>query len=656
MATVSTFPLATSLRSIKYVPFDPSALKRKTKSKPKAKNKPNITEHNLYQDGSHRYDEEWANINDFSTDLSDSNALRYLDPGLPAAVEATSPSGSLLLDGEGDLSTVPPQIPQSHQPSQEGPDHAAGVEEMDLVIDGLFNRSSPEFPLVPDDDTAGASHNIDDIQSSGGPREYQDDDLDTASMRAFSVEDTGGVYNDSFPEQDEHYDGVGMRNQPSATRKRKYAPFADTIISSVEVLDHTSTSVLEDSRSAKRRSAQPQAESLASSPVCTPTSTTPLQAHGSHLSPLRVSNDPNASVMDGGGKDNGADTSDLPRSDLLDLQNGGDGEHHEGMTDTELLHSSTQSISPSERGEADQDSSPDLERGEDKSDDSDSEVGEIDEDKRRRGPSQTGFKPQGGSTMPTTTSRQLRSPLSQCQSGPKADITTRSGSPQTSSPGMEAVYDSSINYGPSDNMAYQLTDITLCQVPKGSLIVTAIVRCNDMMSKSSPNPSALERNFLGDKGQVIRMTQVSPDSWLLLGYRYDDGSAPNPRTRQSLMHRSADRKSSRHSKATNHDAVHPDNNGDEEDENGDKDTSNDNPYATGSDTRLNKGNVRLRKRTRLPWLESDEQRLCSYKEKMGMKWDEIFPLFPDRTPGAVQVRWYALQEKRSAKVTPIPSI
>ncbi|KAF2184240.1 hypothetical protein K469DRAFT_179548 [Zopfia rhizophila CBS 207.26] len=238
--------------------------------------------------------------------------------------------------------------------------------------------------------------------------------------------------------------------------------------------------------------------------------------------------------------------------------------------------------------------------------------------------------------MPTTTSRQLTSSLSRCQS-----------------PGTRAVYDSSINYGLSDNMAYQLTDITLCQVPKGSLIVTAIVYCNDMILKSSLNPSALERNFLGDKGQVIRMTQVSPDSWLLLGYRYDDGSALNPRTRQSLTHQSADRKSSRRSKAANHDAVHPDNNGDEEDENGDKDTSNDKPHATGVNTRLNKGNVRLRKRTRLPWLESDEQRLRSYKEKMGMTWDDIFPLFPDRTPGAVQARWYALQEKRSAKVTSI---
>ncbi|KAF2180907.1 hypothetical protein K469DRAFT_714084, partial [Zopfia rhizophila CBS 207.26] len=92
MASASTLPLATSLPPIKYVPFDPSSLKRKTKSKPKPKNKPNITEHGLYEDGSHGYDGEWADIDDFSTDLSDSNALRSLNPGLPAAVGATGPS------------------------------------------------------------------------------------------------------------------------------------------------------------------------------------------------------------------------------------------------------------------------------------------------------------------------------------------------------------------------------------------------------------------------------------------------------------------------------------------------------------------------------------------------------------------------------------
>ncbi|KAF2194677.1 hypothetical protein K469DRAFT_686662 [Zopfia rhizophila CBS 207.26] len=520
-SSFSTLLLASLLSLMKYVPYVPLALKLKTmKSKAKAKGKPKITEPNLSEASNPKYNREWANIDDFLTSLLVS---RSLDPGLPAPI--------------------------------------------------LANIYCLMEAVQVENDAAG-ENSIDDTQSSGGPQEYQDDDLDTASMRAFSRENTEGI----FPEQDEPYDDVGIRNRPSVT----------------QVLDHTLKPASEDSRSAKRQSAQPQAESLPTSPVCilTSTTTSPPQARESYRSPLRVSNNPNAGNVDSSGKDNSANTSELSQSDLLDLQNGSDGEHHKAVTDTELLHSSRQSISPSEQRDSNQDFSLDSERGEDKSDDSDSEVRESDKDKRRRSPSRTSLKPQGRSTMPTTTSRQLTSSPSRCQSGPKTDITTRSGSPRTSSPGTMAVYDSSINYGPSDNMAYQLTDITLCQVPKGSLIVTAIVRCNDMMSKSSPNPLALERNFLGDKGQVIRMTQVSPDSWLLLGYRYDDGSALNPRTRQSLTHRSADRKSSRHSKAANHDAVHPDNNGDEEDENGDKDTSNDNPYATGGDMRLNKGNHR----------------------------------------------------------------
>jgi len=52
-----------------------------------------------------------------------------------------------------------------------------------------------DFPLVLDEDAAGASHGIDDVESSGRPREYQDDDLDAADMHAFSMESTASVYN-----------------------------------------------------------------------------------------------------------------------------------------------------------------------------------------------------------------------------------------------------------------------------------------------------------------------------------------------------------------------------------------------------------------------------------------------------------------------------
>jgi Myb-like DNA-binding domain len=66
--------------------------------------------------------------------------------------------------------------------------------------------------------------------------------------------------------------------------------------------------------------------------------------------------------------------------------------------------------------------------------------------------------------------------------------------------------------------------------------------------------------------------------------------------------------------------------------------------------------MRLRKRTRVPWLELDEQRLLLYKNKQGMTWDDICLRFPDRTPGAVKLRWYALHGKWSMKDTPISAI
>ncbi|XTI82595.1 hypothetical protein V2W45_1326133 [Cenococcum geophilum] len=131
----------------------------------------------------------------------------------------------------------------------------------------------------------------------------------------------------------------------------------------------------------------------------------------------------------------------------------------------------------------------------------------------------------------------------------------------------------------SANVAYQVTDLTLCPVPKGSSIVTAIVRCCDL--KLSLNPMALDYKLLGGEGKVIRMTQLSPDSWMLLGYRYDD-SVSGPRTRGSLTLLNTGRMSNPHSDAASHDTDHPDDDGDEEDENGAKDTGEYRPYAVGN--------------------------------------------------------------------------
>ncbi|KAF2741702.1 hypothetical protein M011DRAFT_482317 [Sporormia fimetaria CBS 119925] len=213
-------------------------------------------------------------------------------------------------------------------------------------------------------------------------------------MSSFSVENVGGVYNNDVPEQDNLYVDVGMGTQPLATRKRTYA-------SSAEVLDS------EDSRSAKRRSARPQSDIIAPSPMCTPTTSPPPppppQTCGSHLSPLGVPNDPNAGNVDGGGKDNSVETSDLPRSSRVDSPNGGDGQESEAVIDAKSLHSPIQSSSPARQRGGDQGFSPDSGTGENESVNSDSEPEESNKDNRWRGPPRT-----GSWRMSTATSRQLR--------------------------------------------------------------------------------------------------------------------------------------------------------------------------------------------------------------------------------------------------------
>jgi len=115
-------------------------------------------------------------------------------------------------------------------------------------------------------------------------------------------------------------------------------------------------------------------------------------------------------------------------------------------------------------------------------------------------------------------------------------------------------------------MTYQVSDLTHCHMPKASLIMTAIVHYSE--SNLSLNPIALYYKLFGSKGKVIRMTQLSPDSWMLLGYRYDDG-ASGACSRESPTLLNADWVSSPLSDAASHDTDHLDD-GDEEYENGEE--------------------------------------------------------------------------------------
>ena len=73
---------------IKYIPYIPLILKPKMKSKAKPKAKPKIIKPNFGETGSPKYNREWADINNFLTNLLDFKALRFPNLGLLALVRA----------------------------------------------------------------------------------------------------------------------------------------------------------------------------------------------------------------------------------------------------------------------------------------------------------------------------------------------------------------------------------------------------------------------------------------------------------------------------------------------------------------------------------------------------------------------------------------
>ena len=79
---------------MKYVSYVPLILKPKTKFKAKPKAKPKMIKPNPGKAGSPEYNGEWADINDFLTNLLDFKASRSPDLGLLALVKAINPLGS----------------------------------------------------------------------------------------------------------------------------------------------------------------------------------------------------------------------------------------------------------------------------------------------------------------------------------------------------------------------------------------------------------------------------------------------------------------------------------------------------------------------------------------------------------------------------------
>jgi hypothetical protein len=293
---------------------------------------------------------------------------------------------------------------------------------------------------------------------------------------------------------------LDVTSRSPSTRKRTHC-LSDTIISSTEVPDITSEPELEDSHLAKRqRLLNRQAESLIHDHVPTP-KPTPLQTRSPDCCSV-VSNEPSPGPFDNGSQGGGVG-SPVPSQNNLEEECGNGGTRSRGIVE-QLPYSPRQSCS-FEDTEDDQYISPDSDGREKSRRGSSSEVGECHDNKanqlvsrrpsakisqrrkrtvppvreRCRTPSRTAPRRRDWSTMPTRTRRQATPSQLRLLSTPRMDIATQSCSLQTSSPGTKARDETNINCGSSANISYQITDLTLYPVPKGSLIVTATIRNRD---------------------------------------------------------------------------------------------------------------------------------------------------------------------------------
>ncbi|KAF2690377.1 hypothetical protein K458DRAFT_383484 [Lentithecium fluviatile CBS 122367] len=647
----STTLFAPSL-SMKIVPYIPKA--RESKPKPKPKPKPTLKAKSMAttkmakrnrlgvnsKDGG-----EWLHIDDNFT-MQGSNASL---PTLYEASEASRSVGDGLIDPSAGFQRASGLESTEHQFGRESldeerPDHPPRVAEGDLAMIELLGGISREFPLIMDGDTADhdatgnkPSNVASNCQDGGYPASVgneehvvQHRDLDTDEVCALSME---SIRPNSPLEHDELIVGdVDVTDRPSATRKRT-RPAALDVVPEQEL----------DSRSTKRRrSSERLAENLVCNPARTPKSTL-LPTPAGSASHSRASIEPSLRSLD---SDRGRDGARTPRSSLSDLcteDNGGDSTHSR-RTSEGLLHSTRGFIFPSESIEGGEDigSEEYREGGSGGGGASESHNDAHNQDhvsrrlsaktsqrrtrsghllqEKRYGPLSTALRRQGSSTTRTRASRQVASSQPQQLYRSPINNRPRSCSPPRSFLGTKAGGGSDIKYRSGADMSIQITDLTLCDVPNGSSIVTGIIRCHD--SKQSPDLAALGHRLFGGEGKVIRVTQLLRDSWMLVGYRYK-GSASNPCSRKDL---NSDWMSSSRSNAASHKTDDSDDDWDEKSEKGEE------------------SREIHSQRTRKPWLESEDVRLRSLKDRQGMGWEEICQRFPNRTLGALRLRYYTLRK------------
>lgn len=176
----------------------------------------------------------------------------------------------------------------------------------------------------------------------------------------------------------------------------------------------------------------------------------------------------------------------------------------------------------------------------------------------------------------------------------------------------------------STKKAYQITDLTLSHILKSLSIVTAIIHFNE--SGLSLNALTLDQNILGDGVKVIRMIQLSPDAWMLLGYRCNDSALfADSREGSSLLDTEWTTKPYNNASSHGNEQL-DDADGDEEFDTNERSTD---EYRT----------------RRVPWLQSEDERLLAYRDRMNMEWKEIFKRFLRRTPAAIRTRYNVLHRR-----------
>ena len=248
-----------------------------------------------------------------------------------------------------------------------------------------------------------------------------------------------------------------------------------------------------------------------------------------------------------------------------------------------------------------------------------------------RKPSNTPLRPLNHNTIPAGTSQRVN--LSQPQRKPvpggrNTDQRPRNCSLGSDTPGTTADHGTDTDYGCDLSISCQITDLTFCTIPNDSSVVTAMLRPHK--SDSYLDVVALSRKVLGEQGKVIRMTQMSPDSWVLLGYRCNS-SALDFCNRRS---HNAEWINGFHNDAATYETDHPDN--DDNDHDCDEENEHEEEFTE-----------RYSQQIRKLWLESEEALLLSLKDKQGMNWEEVCERFPGRSLGAIKLRYYTLRKGRS---------